>query len=72
MIDPTEDVVTTDDATGDVNLDTDVVRFKDGRRLTNAFAEQLAEDALAEARRRTLVRSRESASRPAGASLKKA
>lgn len=53
-------VVSTGDTIEDVNLDTEVVRLKDGRRLTNELAEQLAEEALAEARRRNLVPGRKS------------
>jgi predicted HicB family RNase H-like nuclease len=62
MIDPTEYVVSDDAVISDVDLDTEVVRLKDGRRLTNELAEQLAEEALADARRRNLVPGRKSLS----------
>lgn len=62
MIDRSKDVVTANDAIEDVDLDTEVVRLKDGRRLTNELAEQLAEETLAEARRRNLVPGRKSLS----------
>ena len=62
MIDPSKYVVTEDDIIEDVNLDAEVVRLKDGRRLTNELAEQLAEETLAEARRRNLVPGRKSLS----------
>lgn len=55
MIDPSRHVVSEDDTVEDVDLDTEVVRLRDGRRLTNELAEQLAEETLAEARRRNLV-----------------
>lgn len=62
MIDPTEYVVSEDDVISDVDLDTEVVRLKDGRRLTNELAEQLAEETLADARRRNPVPGRKSLS----------
>lgn len=62
MIDPTEYVVSEDDVISDVDLDTEVVLLKDGRRLTNELAEQLAEETLADARRRNLVPGRKSLS----------
>lgn len=62
MIDRSKDVVTANDAIEDVDLDTEVVRLKDGRRLTNELAEQFAEETLAEARRRNLVPGRKSLS----------
>lgn len=46
----------------DVDLDTEVVRLKGGRRLTNELAEQLAEETLAQARWRNLVPGRKSLS----------
>lgn len=60
MINPSEYVVSASDTIDDVDLDTEVVHLKDGRRLTNELAEQLAEEALAEARRRNLVPGRKS------------
>ena len=62
MIDPNEYVVTEDDTIEDVDLDTEVVRLKDGRRLTNELAERLAEETLADARHRNLVPGRKSLS----------
>jgi predicted HicB family RNase H-like nuclease len=62
MIDPSKYAVTEDDAIEDVDLDTEVVLLRDGRRLTNELAEQLAEETLAEARRRNLVPGRKSLS----------
>jgi predicted HicB family RNase H-like nuclease len=62
MIDPSEYVVTKGDTISDVDLDREVVRLKDGRRLTDELAEQLAKEALAEARRRNLVPGRKSLS----------
>lgn len=62
MIDPSKYVVTDDDTIHDVDLDAEVVRLKDGRRLTNELAEQIAEETLAEARRRNLVPGRKSLS----------
>lgn len=62
MIDPSKYVVTQDDPIEDIDLDTEVVRLKDGRRLTNELAEQLAEETLVEARRRNLVPGRKSLS----------
>jgi hypothetical protein len=43
MIDPSKFVVTKDDTIRDVDLDTEIVRLKDGRRLTNELAEERAE-----------------------------
>ena len=60
MIDPNKYVVT--DTIEDVDLDTEVVRLPDGRRLTNELAEQLAQRTLVEARRRNLVPGRKSLS----------
>lgn len=60
MIDPSKHVVT--DTIEDVDLDTEVVRLPDGRRLTNELAEQLAQRTLLEARRRNLVPGRKSLS----------
>lgn len=62
MIDPSKYTVTDDDSIEDVDLDTQVVRLKDGRRLTNELAEQLAAKTLAEARRWNLVPGRKSLS----------
>lgn len=60
MIDPKTYVVTPDTTISDVDLDAEVVRLTDGRRLTDELAEELAEQALAEARRRNLVPGRKS------------
>ncbi|MDP9093941.1 MAG: ribbon-helix-helix protein, CopG family [Actinomycetota bacterium] len=60
MIDPSNYVITTEDTIEDVDLDTEVVRLKDGRRLTNELAEQIAQQTLAEARQRNLVPGRKS------------
>jgi predicted HicB family RNase H-like nuclease len=60
MIDPKKYVVTPDSPISDVNLDVEVVRLKDGRWLTNELAEELAQQTLAEARRRNLVPGRKS------------
>lgn len=63
MIDPSKYVVIDGDTTEDVDLDTtQVVRWPDGRQLTNELAEGLAEAALVEARRRNLVPGRKSLS----------
>lgn len=62
MVYPSDYVVTEDDAVSDVDLDTEVVRLKDGRRLTNKLAEQLAEETLAAVRTRNLVPGRKSLS----------
>lgn len=62
MIEPSKYVVTEGDVIGDVDLDTEVVRLKDGRRLTKELAEQLAEETLAEVRRRNLIPGRKSLS----------
>lgn len=43
-----------------MDLDARVVRLKDGRRLTDELAAQLADQTLAEARRRNVVPSRKS------------
>lgn len=60
MIDPSKYVVDPDDTIDDVDLETEVVRLKDGRRLTEELAEELAEEALTEARLRNLVPGRKS------------
>lgn len=60
MIDPRTYVVTPDVPVSDVDLDHEVVSLTDGRRLTNELAEELAEQALAEARRRNLMPGRKS------------
>lgn len=60
MIDPKKYVVSPESGISDVDLDVEVVRLKDGRRLTNELAEEFAEQALAEARRRNLVPGRKS------------
>ncbi len=59
MIDPKDYVVRADDSIEDVDLDDDVVTVK-GRRLTEAGAEELARDTVAEARRRNLIPGRKS------------
>lgn len=53
MIDPSKYVVSKDSTVEDVDLNIEVV-LTDGRRLTDALAEELAHDTLAEARRHTL------------------
>lgn len=53
-------VVQPDTDIDDVDLDEEEVRLRDGRRLTNQLAEELAERALVEARRRNLVPGRKS------------
>jgi predicted HicB family RNase H-like nuclease len=55
-------VVHPDDTITDVDLDAEEVRLTDGRRLTNELADELAEETLAEARRRNLVPGRKSLS----------
>lgn len=62
MIDPIEYVVSEDDVISDVDLDTEVVRLQDGRRLTNELGEQLAEETLIDARRRNPIPGRKSLS----------
>lgn len=62
MIDPNRYVVTDDDTVADVDLDSEVVRLKDGRRLTNDLADELADETLADARSRNLVPGRKSLS----------
>lgn len=59
MINPKDYVVRAEDSIEDVDLDDEVVTVK-GRRLTEAGAEQLAREALAEARRRNLIPGRKS------------
>lgn len=60
MIDPSKYVVSVSDTIDDVDLDTEVVHLKDGRRLTNELAEQLADEVLVEVRRRNVVPGRKS------------
>jgi predicted HicB family RNase H-like nuclease len=60
MTDPKKYVITPDTVISDVDLDAEVVRLKDGRRLTDQLAEQLADETLAEVRRRNLVPGRKS------------
>lgn len=62
MIDPSKYIVAENDTIEDVDLDTEIVRLRDGRRLTNELAEKLAAQTLAEARRRNLVPGRKSLS----------
>lgn len=62
MIDPSKYIVAESDTIEDVDLDTEIVRLRDGRRLTNELAEKLAAQTLAEARRRNLVPGRKSLS----------
>ena len=59
MIDTKAYVVRADDSIEDVDLDEDVVIIE-GRRLTEAAAEQLARETRAEARRRNLIPGRTS------------
>lgn len=53
-------LVTGEDSIEGVDLNTEVIRLKDGRRLTDDLAEELAEEALEEARRRNLIPGRKS------------
>ena len=55
MIDPHDFVVGPNATVSDIDLDVEVVHLPDGTRLTEAKAEQLAAEMLAEARRRNLV-----------------
>jgi len=54
-IDPSRYVVGPDSTIEDVDLDQEDVRLRDGRRLTEELAEQLAREGVAEARRRNLI-----------------
>ena len=58
-INPKDFVAGADDSIDDVDLDDDVVAVR-GPRLTEASAERLARDTLAEARRRNLIPGRKS------------
>ncbi len=62
MIDPSKYIVSVDDNVDDVDLNTEVVRLKDGRRLTDDLAEELAQKTLAEVRSRNLIPGRKSLS----------
>ena len=55
MINPREFVIGPNATVSDIDLDVEVVYLPDGIRLTEAKAEQLAAEMLAEARRRNLV-----------------
>lgn len=59
MINPQDFVVRAGDSIEDVDLDQEVLTVK-GRRLTEAGAELLASETLAEARRRNLIPGRKS------------
>jgi len=59
MINPKDYVVRAEDRIEDVDLDDEVVTVN-GRRLTEAGAEELARDTLTEARRRNLIPGRKS------------
>ena len=59
MTHPRDYIIDVDASIEDVDLDDEVVTIK-GRRLTEAGAEQLARDTLAEARRRNLIPGRKS------------
>jgi predicted HicB family RNase H-like nuclease len=61
MIDPAKFVVGPDATIEDIDLDVDEVYFR-GERLTNEGAEALAEETLAEIRKRNLVPGRKSLS----------
>lgn len=61
-IDPADYVVSADATIEDIDLDTEEVILPDGRRLTEDLAEQIASDAVAEARTRNLVPGRKSLS----------
>lgn len=58
-----DSVVHPDDRIEDVDLETTEVRLKDGRRLIDEVAEKLADETLAEARRRGLLPGRKSLTR---------
>ena len=60
MTDPKQYVVSRGATISDVDLDTEVIRLADGRRLTNTLADELADQTLVEARRRNLVPGRKS------------
>lgn len=64
MTNPKDYIVRGDASIDDVDLDDEVVTVK-GRRLTEAGAEQLARETLAEARRRNLIPGRKSLSQGA-------
>ena len=55
MINPREFVIGPNATVSDIDLDVEVVHLSDGTTLTEAKAEQLAAEILAEARRRNLV-----------------
>jgi predicted HicB family RNase H-like nuclease len=55
LINPREFVIGPNATVSDIDLDVEVVHLSDGTRLTEAKAEQLAAEMLAEARRRNLV-----------------
>ncbi len=59
-INPRDYVVHPGDQVEDVDLETEDVRLKDGRRLTPALAEQLARQGVDEARMRNLIPGRKS------------
>jgi predicted DNA binding CopG/RHH family protein len=60
VIDPKKYLVSPGSDISDVELDVEVVRLKDGRRLSDELAEELVERTLAEARHRNLVPGRKS------------
>ena len=61
-VDPTRYAIGPDAVIEDVDLDEEDVRLRDGTRLTEQRAGQLAREALAEIRRRNLVPGRKSLS----------
>ena len=63
-IDPSKYRVPLDATIEDVDLEQEVVRLPDGRRLTDELAEQIAQEALAAARRRNLIPGRKSLTAP--------
>ncbi len=63
-IDPSKYRVPLDATIEDVDLEKEVVRLPDGRRLTDELAEQISREALAAARRRNLIPGRKSLTAP--------
>ncbi len=62
-IDPRDYVVTPETQISTIDLDREEFILRDGRRLTEQLAEQLAREGVAEARRRNLIPGRKSLSR---------
>ena len=61
-IDPRDYVVTLETQISTIDLDREEFILRDGRRLTEELAEQLAREGVAEARRRNLIPGRKSLS----------